>query len=96
MSKKTLNKQNLERLGKEKLAELVMELVQGSAALQRRARMELSAAQGPKEIAADVRKRLASLRRAKSWIDWRKQRALVKDLDGLLDMIENKIALKSI
>ncbi|MGJ8589965.1 MAG: DUF6880 family protein [Yoonia sp.] len=29
MSKKTLNKQNLERLGKEKLAELVMEL--GSA-----------------------------------------------------------------
>ena len=92
MSKKTLNKQNLERLGKEKLAELVMELVQGSAALQRRARMELSAAQGPKEIAADVRKRLASLRRAKSWIDWRKQRALVKDLDGLLDMIENKIA----
>ena len=92
MSKKTLNKQNLERLGKEKLAELVMELVQGSAALQRRARMELSAAQGPKEIAADVRKRLASLRRSKSWIDWRKQRALIKDLDGLLDMIENKIA----
>ena len=92
MSKKTLNKQNLERLGKEKLAELVMELVQGSAALQRRARMELSAAQGPKEVATDVRKRLASLRRSKSWIDWRKQRALIKDLDGLLDMIENKIA----
>jgi len=92
MSKKTLNKQNLERLGAEKLAELVMELVQGSAALQRRARMELSAAQGPKEIASDVRKRLASLRRSKSWIDWRKQRVLIKDLDALLDMIENKIA----
>lgn len=92
MSKKTLNKQNLERLGAEKLAELVMELVQGSAALQRRVRMELSAAQGPKEIAADVRKRLVSLRRSKSWIDWRKQRALIKDLDALLDMIENKIA----
>ena len=87
MSKKTMNKQNLELLGKEKLAELVMELVQGSAALQRRVRMELSAAQGPKEIAADVRKRLASLRRSKSWIDWRKQRALITDLDGLLDMI---------
>lgn len=92
MSKKTLNQQNLERLGAEKLAELVMELVQGSAALQRRARMELSAAQGPKEIAADVRKRLVSLRRSKSWVNWRKQRALVKDLDALLDMIENKIA----
>jgi hypothetical protein len=92
MSKKTLNKKNLESLGAEKLAELVMELVQGSAALQRRARMELSAAQGPKEIAADVRKRLVSLRRSKSWIDWRKQRALIKDLDALLEMIETKIA----
>ncbi|WP_420380845.1 DUF6880 family protein [Marivita sp.] len=92
MSKKTLNKQNLERLGAEKLAELVMELVQGSAGLQRRARMELSAAQGPKEIAADVRKRLVSLRRSKSWVNWRKQRALIKELDALLDMIENKIA----
>lgn len=40
MSKKTLNKANLEKLGAEKLAELVMDLVQGSAALQRRARME--------------------------------------------------------
>lgn len=92
MSKKALNQKNLESLGAEKLAELVMELVQGSAALQRRARMELSAAQGPKEIAADVRKRLASLRRSKSWIDWRKQRALIKDLDALLEMIETKVA----
>ena len=86
MSKKTLNEQNLKGLGVAKLAELVMELVQGNAALQRRARMELSAAQGHKEVAADVRKRFASLRRSKSWVDWRKQRALVKDLAGLLDM----------
>ena len=35
MSKNTLNKANLERLGAPKLAELVMELVRGSAALQR-------------------------------------------------------------
>jgi hypothetical protein len=63
MSKKTLNKANLEGLGgPPKLAELVMELVQGSAALQRRARMELSAALDPKEVTADLRKRFASLR----------------------------------
>ena len=92
MSKKTLNKANLERLGAETLATLVMDLVQGNAALQRRARMELSAAQGPKEVAADLRKRFASLRRSTSFVDWRKQRPLVKDLDGLLGMIETKIA----
>jgi hypothetical protein len=91
MSKKTLNKDNLEKLGAEKLAALVMDLVQGSAALQRRARMELSAAQGPKEVAADIRKRFASLRRASSFLDWRGQRALVKDLEGLLGMIETTI-----
>lgn len=91
MSKKTLNKANLENLGAQKLAELVMDLVQGSAALQRRARMELSVAQGPGDIAADLRKRFVSLRRSTSFVDWRKQRALVKDLEGLLGMIGNTI-----
>lgn len=91
MAKKTLNQSNLEKLGAEKLAALVMDLVQGSAALQRRARMELSAAQGPKEVAADMRKRFASLRRSTSFVDWRKQKALVKDLRGLLAMIEMSV-----
>lgn len=92
MSKKTLNQANLETLGAEKLAALVMDLVQGSAPLQRRARMELSAAQGPGEVAADLRKRFASLRRSTSFVDWRKQRALVKDLGGLLGLIETTVA----
>lgn len=69
-----------------------MDLVAGSAALQRRARMELSAAQGPKDVAADIRKRFASLRRSTSFVDWSKQRALVKDLRSLLGMIETAIA----
>ncbi len=92
MSKKTLNKANLEKLGTERLATLVIDLVQGSAALQRRVRMELSAAQGPKEVAADIRKRFVSLRRSTSYVDWSKQRALIKDLNGLLGMIETTIA----
>ncbi|MBZ0122971.1 MAG: hypothetical protein K8F31_03720 [Roseovarius sp.] len=92
MSKKALNKANLEKLGAKKLATLVMDLVQGNAALQRRARMELSAAQGPKDVTADLRKRFASLRRSASFVDWRKQRSLVKDLEGLLAMIETLIA----
>lgn len=92
MSRKTLNKANLERLGAEALADLVLELVAGNAALQRQARMALSAAQGPKDVAADIRKRFASLRRASGFLDWHQQRVLVRELDGLLDMIENRIA----
>lgn len=92
MSKKSLNKTNLEKLGADRLAALVMDLVQGSAALQRRARMELSAAQGPSDVAADLRKRFAALRRSTSYVGWRKQRALVKDLESLLAMIDTSIA----
>lgn len=92
MAKKTLNAENLETLGAARLAVLVMDLVQGNAALQRRARMELSAAQGPKDIAADLRKRFVSLRRSTSYVDWRKQKAFVKDLASLLAMIETGVA----
>lgn len=92
MAKKTLNAENLETLGAARLAVLVMDLVQGNAALQRRARMELSAAQGPKDIAADLRKRFVSLRRSTSYVDWRKQKAFVKDLANLLAMIETGVA----
>lgn len=92
MAKKTLNAENLEQLGSERLAALVMDLVQGSAVLQRRARLELSAALGPKEIAADLRKRFASLRRSTSYVDWRKQKAFVKDLTGLVMMVETGVA----
>ncbi|MFU8899866.1 MAG: DUF6880 family protein, partial [Roseinatronobacter sp.] len=91
MSKKTLNKANLVQLGADRLAELVLELAEGSAALKRQARMALSAAQGSKNIAVDIRKRFVSLRRATSYVDWRKQRALVKDLNGLLSMIETHV-----
>jgi hypothetical protein len=92
MAKKTLNAENLETLGAARLAVLVMDLVQGNAALQRRARMELSAAQGPKDIAADLRKRFVSLRRSTSYVDWRKQKAFVKDLASLLAMIQTGVA----
>ncbi len=92
MSKKSLNQTNLEKLGAETLAALVMDLVQGSAALQRRARMELSAAQGPKDVTADIRKRFVSLRRSTSYVDWRKQKALAKDLRGILALIETSVA----
>ncbi|MFN3524642.1 MAG: DUF6880 family protein [Paracoccus sp. (in: a-proteobacteria)] len=92
MSRKTLNTTNLEQLGAERLAALVMDLAQGSAALQRRARMELSAAQGHKDVAADIRKRFAALRRSTSYLDGRRQKALVRDLGGLLAMIHSAVA----
>lgn len=91
MSGKILITANLERLKAGRLAARLRELVQASAALQRRARRELSAAQGPQDVAPDIRKRFAALRRATGFVDRRGQRTLVKDLRGLLAMIDGTV-----
>lgn len=92
MAGKPLNKKNLEALGADVLAELLLEAVRGDAARQRRVRMALSSEQSPKEAAADIRKRLAQIRRAKSWISARTQRTLAKELTDLVKVISMRIA----
>ncbi len=59
-SKTTLNAKNLETLGAERLAELLVEISTGSAMAKRRLRLELAGAQSPKEAGREVAKRLTS------------------------------------
>ena len=92
MSKKKLNSENLEALGAPKLADLLMEISNGSAELKRRLRLELTHALGGDELVREVKKRLSALKRSKSYVDWRKRRALIKDLEIQRDMIVDKIA----
>ena len=92
MSKKTLNTANLAALGAERLAELLIEISTGSADMKRRLRLELSHNLGPAELARDVRKRLVTIRRAKSYVGWRKRTALIKDLRTQSAMIIDNIA----
>ena len=91
-SKKTLNLDNLEALGARRLAELLLELAAGDAAAKRRLRLELSAEAGPEAVAADIGKRLATLRQARSFVDWQKRPAFVKDLDQQRRLILDKVA----
>lgn len=58
-SKKIPNAKNLEALGAEKLAELLIEISTGNAAAKQRIRLELAGAQSPDEVAREVRKRPA-------------------------------------
>ncbi|MEQ9811642.1 MAG: hypothetical protein RLO50_02595 [Azospirillaceae bacterium] len=90
-SKKTLNAKNLEALGAARLAELLMELGSGDAALKRRLRMEL-AAEDPGELAKEIRKRLTSIARSQSFIDWRGVRGVANDLDTQRQAIVGKVA----
>ena len=50
MSKKTLNKANLADLGADRLADLLIEVSQGSADIKRRLRLELSIISGQQNL----------------------------------------------
>lgn len=80
-AKTTLNAKNLEALGAQRLAELLIEISTGSAAHKRRLRMELAGNHSSAELAREVRKRLSSIARAKTFIDWRKVKATKADLE---------------
>ena len=80
-SKKTVNAKNLEALGAERLAELLIEISTGNAVAKRRLRLELAGAQSPREVAKEIRKRLRTIARSRSFVDWQNRRALVDDLE---------------
>lgn len=76
-----LNGKNLAALGPERLAELLIEISNGDAAIKRRLSLELAKARSPTDLAKEVRKRLSSIARSQSFVDWQGLRALAKDLD---------------
>ena len=69
-AKQTLNAKNLEALGAQRLAELLIEVSTANSAVKRRLRLELAGAQSPGEVANQVRKRLMAIARSRSFIDW--------------------------
>ena len=89
-----LNAKNLEALGVERLAELLIEISTGNAAAKRRLRLELAGAQSPAELAKEVRKRLATIARSRSFIDWQGVRSLAEDLDAQRRAIVETVSRK--
>ena len=91
-TKTTLNAKNLEALGTARLAELLIEISTGSAVAKRRLRLELAGAQSPQEAGRAVAKRLISIARARSLINWQNRKPLVTDLESQLRAIKEQIA----
>jgi len=92
-SRKTVTAKNLEALGTTRLAELLIETSAGNAAVRRRLRMELAAAQSPADVTKEVRKRLATIARSRSFVDWQKRRELVDDLETQRRAIVQTVAV---
>lgn len=91
-AKTTLNAKNLEALGIQRLAELLIEISTGNATHKRRLRLELAGNHSSAEIAREVRKRLSSIGRARTFIDWRKVKATRLDLETQRKLIVETVA----
>ena len=91
-SKKTVTLENLAALGPQRLAAILVEIAEGDAEIKRRLRLELAAEVGGDAIAAEIGKRLATLRTARSFIDWEKARDFAKELDLQRAMIRHYVA----
>lgn len=92
VSKRTVTAENLVALGIERLAGILVNLAGESPAIKRRLRLELAGEGGGEIIAAEITKRLAALRSARSFIDWQKRPDLVRDLDLTREMIAERVA----
>jgi hypothetical protein len=86
-SETTLNAKNLAALGSERLAGLLLEVVAGDAAAKRRLQLELASHVGG-DVAALIRKRLVAIARSSAFLDWRKVKALARDIDVQREAID--------
>jgi hypothetical protein len=91
-SRKTLNVKALEALGAERLAELLVEVSTGNAGVKRRIRLELASLQSSDQVAKEIRKRLTTIARSRSFVDWQNRRDLVDDLEAQRRAIVQQVA----
>ena len=93
-SETTLNAKNLAALGAERLAELLLGITAGDAAAKRRLWLELASRSGG-DVASEIRKRLVSIAKSRSFVDWRKVKELARDLEAQREAIAAHVAATS-
>jgi hypothetical protein len=80
-SRKALNAANLEALGPERLAAILMDEADGRPMIKGRLRLELAAAMGPEALQDELNKRHEPLQFSRTRIHWRKQKEFRRDLE---------------
>ena len=91
-ARKALSAANLETLGGERLALLLIEMAGEDQGWKRRLRMELAAEVGAGDLALEIDKRLMTLAGSRARVSWRKRPELIADLQALRRMIVARLA----
>ena len=70
----------------------MVEISSGNAAAKRRLRLELAAAKSPGDVGKEIRKRLTTIARSRSFVDWQGVHSLASDLDLQRNAIVETVA----
>lgn len=89
--KTSLSLENLNALGVEKLAVLILDETETNASFRKRVKAALAGLQGPDAIAALIDRRLAALERARAMIGWEKERGFAEDLGATVLTIAKEL-----
>ena len=82
--KAALDVETLKALGADRLARLVLEEAERDASFRKIVKAALAATKGPEAVAKLIDRRLAALEKARSVIDWQKERSFRADLAATL------------
>lgn len=90
-----ITKEKLEQLGLLTLVQLIEEQCQEDAVFRRKVMLMLADAGDSNKLSEQIGKRLKTIERSKSFIDWDKRKGLVQELENLQQLIEQKVAPRS-
>ena len=80
---KTVTPEALAALGAEALADLLIMHAATDPILRKKLGMLLAGTEGPGKLAAEIDKRIKTIGRSRSFVDWEKRKPLVQELDHL-------------
>ena len=89
---KTISVEALQPLGATTLAGLLVEHAEADPVLRKKLRMLLAATEGAGKLSKEIEKRIRTIGRSRSFIDWDRRKALVQELDHLRTMIAGTLA----
>lgn len=89
---KAINPEALAKLGPERLAGLVVEACENDQVLRRKVTILLASEAGPDKVKSAIAKRISSLARARSFVDWRGVAKLAGELEALREGLVTRLA----
>lgn len=90
-TKKQLDIKTVKKLGVTRLAEILMDTSTRDSQLKRQIKLETVGLKGPTDLAKAIRQRLATLKRARSYLDWDEAASLSRELHNHLMLVRVKV-----